>query len=121
MKLALQVTKPCKFVLFGDIYGPKSYKFIGFRWAFVSQTPVVQLSRPSTTQIENALRSDDKLSICAQPSRVRSNRKLCPTSSDYDLYSETIIMILVLADFERFPAKVGPGTVTNDYGLKGAP
>ncbi len=28
--------KPCKFIWFGDIHGPTPYKFIGFRWAFIS-------------------------------------------------------------------------------------
>ncbi len=29
----MDVTKPYKFIWFGDIHGPKPYKFIGFRWA----------------------------------------------------------------------------------------
>ncbi len=51
----MDVTKPYKYIGFGDIHGPKTYKstgfgdihgpkpyeFIGFRWAFTSQTPVV--------------------------------------------------------------------------------
>ena len=38
---AMDVTKPHKFIHFGDIHGPELYKFIGFRWVFISQTPVV--------------------------------------------------------------------------------
>jgi hypothetical protein len=38
----MDVTKPCKFIWFGDIHDPKPYKSIGFRWAFILQTPVVQ-------------------------------------------------------------------------------
>ena len=38
----MDVTKPYEFIWFGDIHGPKPYKFIGFRWAFISQTPVVR-------------------------------------------------------------------------------
>ncbi len=37
------VTKPYKVIWFGDIHGPKPYKFVGFRWAFISQTPVESL------------------------------------------------------------------------------
>ena len=36
----MDVTKPYKFIGFGDIHGPKPYEFIGLRWAFISQTPV---------------------------------------------------------------------------------
>ncbi len=39
---AMYVTKPSNFTWFGDINGPKPYEFIGFRWAFISQTPVSQ-------------------------------------------------------------------------------
>ncbi len=35
---AMDVTK---FVCFGDLHNPKPYRFIGSRWAFISQTPVV--------------------------------------------------------------------------------
>ncbi len=38
----MDVTKPYKFIWLGDIHGPKTYQFIGFRWAFISQTPVVR-------------------------------------------------------------------------------
>ncbi len=38
---AMGVTKPFKFIRFGDIHGPKRSKFIGYRWAFISQTPLV--------------------------------------------------------------------------------
>jgi hypothetical protein len=38
----MDVTKTYEFIWFGDIHGPKPYKFIGLRWAFVSQTPVAQ-------------------------------------------------------------------------------
>jgi hypothetical protein len=38
---AMDVTKPSKFTWFGDLHGLKAYKFIGLRWAFISQTPVV--------------------------------------------------------------------------------
>ncbi len=34
------VTKPYKFVWLGDLHGPKPNEFIGFRWAFISQTLV---------------------------------------------------------------------------------
>ncbi len=37
---AMDVTESCEFIWFGDIHGTKPYKFMGFRWAFVSQTPV---------------------------------------------------------------------------------
>ncbi len=40
---AMDVTKPDTFVWFGDIHGLKPYKSIRFRWAFISQTPVVPL------------------------------------------------------------------------------
>ena len=36
----MDVTKPYKLIWFGDIHGPMPYKFIGFRWAVMSQTPV---------------------------------------------------------------------------------
>jgi hypothetical protein len=36
----MDVTKPYKFIWFGDVHGPNPYKFIGFRWAFISQTPL---------------------------------------------------------------------------------
>ncbi len=36
----MDVTNQYNFTWFGDIHGPKPYKFIGFRWAFISQTPV---------------------------------------------------------------------------------
>ncbi len=39
---AMHVTKPYKFIWFGDIHGPKPYEFLGFRWARISQTPVVK-------------------------------------------------------------------------------
>ncbi len=29
--------KPYKFIGFGDIHGPSPYKFIGFGWALISQ------------------------------------------------------------------------------------
>ena len=38
----MEVTKPYKFIGFGDIHGPGSYEFIRFRWAFISQTPVLE-------------------------------------------------------------------------------
>ncbi len=38
---AMDVTKPHEFTWFGDTHGPKPYKCIGLRWAFISQTPVV--------------------------------------------------------------------------------
>ncbi len=37
----MDVTKFYKLIGFGDIHGPKPYKFIGFGWAFISQTPVL--------------------------------------------------------------------------------
>ncbi len=37
---AIDVAKPYKIIWFGDIHGPILYKFIGLRWAFISQTPV---------------------------------------------------------------------------------
>ncbi len=36
----MHVTKPSELLWLGDLNGPKPYKFIGFRWAFMSQTPV---------------------------------------------------------------------------------
>ncbi len=39
---AMDVSKPNDFIGFGDIHGPKPYESIRFRWAFISQTPVVQ-------------------------------------------------------------------------------
>ncbi len=39
---AMDFTKTNKFKLVGDIHGLKPYKFIGFRWAFISQTPVLR-------------------------------------------------------------------------------
>ncbi len=44
---AMDVTKPHKFIRFGSIHGPKPYNFIKFRWAFISQTPVVLPARKS--------------------------------------------------------------------------
>ena len=41
----MDLTKPYKSIWFGDIHGPKPYKFIGFRWAFTSQTPVMTPKR----------------------------------------------------------------------------
>ncbi len=32
----MDVTKPYKFVWLGDVHGPCPYKFIGFRWSFIS-------------------------------------------------------------------------------------
>ncbi len=37
----MDVTKPYKFIRHGDIHGPKPYKCIGFRWVFMSQTPLL--------------------------------------------------------------------------------
>ncbi len=37
--------KPYEFIWFGDIHGPKPYTFIGFRWALISQTPI--MTRPA--------------------------------------------------------------------------
>jgi hypothetical protein len=37
-------TKSYRFIGFGDIHGPRPYKFIRFRWAFISQTPVLRKS-----------------------------------------------------------------------------
>ncbi len=37
----MDLTKPYKFISFGDIHGPKPYQFMGVRWAFISQTPVL--------------------------------------------------------------------------------
>ena len=37
----MDVTKPYEIKGFGSVHGPKPYKFIGCRWAFISQTPVV--------------------------------------------------------------------------------
>ncbi len=37
----MDVTKPHRVTWFGDIHSPKSYKRIGCRWAFISQTPEV--------------------------------------------------------------------------------
>ncbi len=39
---ATDVTKPLHLIWFGDIRGPKPYKFIGLRWVCISQTPVVR-------------------------------------------------------------------------------
>ncbi len=36
----MDVTNPYEFRWCGDIHGAKPYKIIGFRWAFISQTPV---------------------------------------------------------------------------------
>ncbi len=41
---AMDVTKPFGFMGFGGIHGPKPNKLKEFRWAFVSQTPVVLLN-----------------------------------------------------------------------------
>ncbi len=38
---AMDVTKPDKFIWYDGIHGPKPHEFIRFRWAFISQTPVV--------------------------------------------------------------------------------
>ncbi len=40
---AMDVTKPCKFISFGDMHGPKPCNFTAFRWAIISQTPVEAL------------------------------------------------------------------------------
>ncbi len=37
----MDVTKPYKFIWFGDIHGPNPYESIGLRWALISQTPLV--------------------------------------------------------------------------------
>ncbi len=37
----MDVSKPYKFIWFGDARGPKPHKFKGFRWAFISKTPVM--------------------------------------------------------------------------------
>ncbi len=39
----MDVTKPYEFMRFGDVYGPKPYTCIGFRWAFISQTQVLTM------------------------------------------------------------------------------
>ncbi len=45
---AMDVTKPYSlYIWFGDIHGPKPCEFIGFRWAFTSQTPGVLPGRDS--------------------------------------------------------------------------
>ncbi len=46
----MDLTKPYKSIWFGNIHGPKLFKFIRFRWAFISLTPVVLLpySRDTT-------------------------------------------------------------------------
>jgi hypothetical protein len=36
----MDVTRSYEFIWFGDMHGPKTYKFIGFRRASISQTPV---------------------------------------------------------------------------------
>ncbi len=38
---AMDVTNSWKFLCFGDIHGPKPYKFTRLRWALISQTPVL--------------------------------------------------------------------------------
>jgi hypothetical protein len=43
----MDVTKPYKNIWFGDIHGPKPYKFIGLRWAFISQRPVWYFNQAS--------------------------------------------------------------------------
>jgi hypothetical protein len=32
----MAATEAYELIGFGDMYGPKRYKFIGFRWAFIS-------------------------------------------------------------------------------------
>ncbi len=44
---AMDVTKLYEFTWSGDIHGPKPYKFIGFGWALMSQTPVLSIMRRS--------------------------------------------------------------------------
>ena len=43
----MDVTKPYNVIWFCDIHGPKPYKFIGFGWAFISQTPVASFKTSS--------------------------------------------------------------------------
>ena len=38
---AMDVTKPCKFIWFGEIHGPKPYEFIRSRATIISHTPVI--------------------------------------------------------------------------------
>ncbi len=38
---AMDVTKLHIYMWFGEIHGPNPYEFIWFRWAFISQTPVL--------------------------------------------------------------------------------
>ncbi len=59
------VTKPYRFIWFGDIHGPKPYYIMGLRWAFISQTPVVVSNRPAglTDSMLNVARSRPKVVI----------------------------------------------------------
>ncbi len=41
----MDVTSPYKFIWSGDIHGPKPYKLVRLRCAFISQTPVAQPSK----------------------------------------------------------------------------
>ncbi len=41
----MDATKPYEFIWYGDVHGPIPYKFIGLRWALLSQTPVAGLQR----------------------------------------------------------------------------
>ncbi len=54
---AMDASKPYKIIWFGDIHGPKTYKFIGFRCAFISQTPLV--GNIGQVQTVRAARSGD--------------------------------------------------------------
>ncbi len=38
---AMAATKPSKLIWSADIHGPKPCEFIGFRWALISQTPMI--------------------------------------------------------------------------------
>ncbi len=74
------VTKPCKFAWLGDIYGPEPYKLIGFRLAFISQTPAAS-NRAKATLF---LHTDTPVSIASpmrrgSPSWLDHRRKYSPS------------------------------------------
>ncbi len=55
----MDVTRPCKIRGFGDIHGPKPYKFIWFEFAFTSETPALPNVRlVGAVNIEAAFATD---------------------------------------------------------------
>ena len=90
---AMYVTKPYKFIWFGDIHGPKPYKFKELRWALISQTPVlrtggttlvqfvfgIRARRPYTRRVERVIHIHIRVTCrVARPPTYQHSSRWCP-------------------------------------------